>query len=184
MQNLAGHPKATAICAVELQQAGIPVELLDKPYGEPKSDIGGRLGDFTFRRAWYYWVVKGPMPLAQAEAMYADPVGARDVRVAGHCGCPAPAEWVHWRTSDGRRVYHDPTGKQREQLADIIKRHPEFEHDDDDDVLVDDASAHPGVSAYVESYHVDSAEGLALLARVIASLPPASDKVAAASRAE
>lgn len=79
MQNLAGHPKATAICAVELQQAGVPVELLATSYGEPRSDIGGRLGDFTFRRAWYYWVVRGPMPLAQAQTMYADPVGALDV---------------------------------------------------------------------------------------------------------
>jgi len=35
MQNLAGHPKATALCAVELQQAGIPIEVLDKPYGRP-----------------------------------------------------------------------------------------------------------------------------------------------------
>ena len=180
MQNLAGHPKATAICAVELQQAGVPVELLATPYGEPKSDIGGRLGDFTFRRAWYYWVVRGPMPLAQAEATHADPVGALDVRVAGHCGCPAPAKWVRWRTLDGRRVYHDPTGAQRAQLADIITRHPEFA--EDNDVLVDDASAYPGASAYVETYHVDSAEGLALLARTIASLPAAPDKIAEAAR--
>lgn len=182
MQNLAGHPKATAICAVELQQAGIPVELLATPYGEPKSDIGGRLGDFTFRRAWYYWVVRGPMPLAQAEAMYARPVGALDVRVAGHCGCPPPAEWAHWRTPDGRIVHHDPTGSQRAQLADIIARHPDF--GPCEDVFADDASRHPDASAYVESYHVDSAEGLALLARVIATLPPAPDKVAVASRAE
>lgn len=72
----------TALCAVELQQAGIPIEVLDKPYGEPKSDVGGRLGDFTFRRAWYYWVVYGPMPLAQAEIMFADPAG-RDISTGG-----------------------------------------------------------------------------------------------------
>ena len=77
-------------------------------------------------------------------------------------------------------VYHDPTGAQRAQLADIITRHPEFA--EDNDVLVDDASAYPGASAYVESYHVDSAEGLALLARTIASLPAAPDKIAEAAR--
>mgnify|MGYP000585429068 CR=1 FL=1 len=52
----------------------------------------------------------------------------------------------------------------------------------DEDVFADDASRHPDASAYVESYHIDSAEGLALL--VIATLPPAPDKVAAASRPE
>lgn len=45
---------------------------------------------FVFTRAWYYWVVSGPVPLIAAMEMYADEYGKRDVRVDGHCGCPSP----------------------------------------------------------------------------------------------
>lgn len=169
MQNLAGHPKATALCAVELQQAGIPIEVLDKPYGEPKSDVGGRLGDFTFRRAWYYWVVYGPMPLAQAEIMFADPAGRDDVRAAGHCGCPHPSTEVRWYQPDGKQVEPDPDGKQRAQWTDMVSRHPYLANDPSFVSVdaVDETTARP----YVASYHVDSQAGLALLARTIQALP-------------
>ena len=60
MQNLAGHPKATELVAIELQKAGIPIEMLDVPYGaygEPRATLGGSIGKFIFRRAWVYWTV-------------------------------------------------------------------------------------------------------------------------------
>lgn len=58
MQNLAGHPKATELIAIELQKAGIPIEMLDVPYGEPRATLGGSIGKFIFRRAWVYWTVR------------------------------------------------------------------------------------------------------------------------------
>lgn len=61
---------------------------------------------FRFQRAWYYWMVEGNVPLAVAEAMYAqEPYGKRDVRVAGHCGCPPPKEWAVHFTAEGKRVF-------------------------------------------------------------------------------
>jgi hypothetical protein len=69
MQNLAGHPNATALCAVELQAANIRIVALDEPYGEPRSLVAGQVGAFTFRRAWVYWIVNGTMSKAHAHAI-------------------------------------------------------------------------------------------------------------------
>lgn len=46
--------------------------------------------EFVFVRRWSYWSVTGYVPLDTAVKMYRDPIGKRDVRVAGHCGCPPP----------------------------------------------------------------------------------------------
>mgnify|MGYP003553891872 FL=1 len=182
MQNLAGHPKATAHCAVELQQAGVPIEVLDQPYGEPKSDVGGRLGDFTFRRLWYYWVVYGPMPLAQAETLYADPAGRDDVRAAGHCGCPHPSSEAVWYRPDGMQVAPDPSGKQRAQLADLVTRRPDLANDTY--VFADSVDDVPTARPYVASYHVDSMAGLSLLARTITTLPKCEPEIVRAIHRE
>lgn len=69
MQNLAGHPNATALCAVELQAANIRIVALDEPYGFPRSLVAGQVGAFTFRRAWAYWIVDGEMSEAHARAI-------------------------------------------------------------------------------------------------------------------
>jgi hypothetical protein len=122
MQNLAGHPESTRLAKSELEEAGIPVVALDAPYGEPRAWVGGAIGEFTFRRAWYYWIVNGPMPLAQAEEMYVHADGRHDVRVAGHCGCPPPSEWAD--EVDGQMVvdcYHVDTAAGLALIAATIK---------------------------------------------------------------
>ena len=79
----------------------------------PKSEVPyhiiGNLGDgkFIFKRAWYYWMVRGNVPLKIAKKLYEDPIGRRDVRVAGHCGCPPPKGWT--KTINGKKCvtsYH------------------------------------------------------------------------------
>ena len=52
--------------------------------------IIGILGNYTFKRAWYYWVVRGEVSKKIAKKLYKEPIGKRDVRVGGHCGCPPP----------------------------------------------------------------------------------------------
>lgn len=55
----------------------------------------GRLYNTVFTRAWYYWVVCGvDMPLADANELYEDPVGRKDIRVAGYAGNASPEKWV------------------------------------------------------------------------------------------
>lgn len=96
MINLAGNQECDRYIREELTRAGIDiVEVpLDRANGEVPYTLEGRLPGYRFRRFWYYWVVDGRTPLDLAEHLYAHPEGRATVRVAGHCGCPPPAEWV------------------------------------------------------------------------------------------
>lgn len=108
MRNLAGNPEADRYIDSELERCGIDVVKLATPRsGEIAGQLEGRLGPFKFDRRWYYWNVEGPVPLPVAEALYEHPVGRTDIRVAGHCGCPPPAQWT--TKHEGRDVvfrYH------------------------------------------------------------------------------
>lgn len=51
-------------------------------------------------------------PLNVAIEMYENPNGRKDIRVAGHCGCPHPSEWVFNHKVAGLEVvdnYHIDT---------------------------------------------------------------------------
>jgi hypothetical protein len=89
----------------ELRRCGVPVFYVPKSKQEVEASCEGRLGGYVFQRAWYYWVVHGPVPIEVAKELYADEVGKTDIRVAGHCGCPPPeAPWISWITPEGRKV--------------------------------------------------------------------------------
>lgn len=117
MKNLAGYKEADAVISEELRRCMIDQRRLtdDEKRGEVPATIGGTLGRFTFRRAWYYWTVRGDVPIAIAERLYADPIGATDIRVAGHCGCPPPSKWAtggvvtsyHIDSEAGLRIFAD-----------------------------------------------------------------------------
>lgn len=100
MRNLAGEKMADEFIRNELTRAGIEIVENDTMIpGEVPCKTTGRLvssegGVFTFKRNWYYWVVKGPVPYEKAIKLYKHPEGRRTVRVVGHCGCPHPDDWV------------------------------------------------------------------------------------------
>jgi hypothetical protein len=94
MKNLAGVATCDEVIRKELETAGIPV-IPGSSHGEVPYSIYGKLGRFTFKRAWYYWVVDGPTPIKVALAMYANPRGVKAVRVDGNCGCPPPDPYSH-----------------------------------------------------------------------------------------
>lgn len=96
MDNLARSkydPEADKKVKEELLIANIPVLELGVMDKEVKTKYIGILNGFVFQRAWYYWVVKGNMPLNFAEQLYEKYKGL-NIRVAGHCGNPAPEEWA------------------------------------------------------------------------------------------
>lgn len=96
MRNLAGETTAHADAYVEdeLTEACIPI-FPDDARGEVRTKIVGESGAYRFERAWYYWVVSGPVSVPLAKELYEDPRGRFDVRVDGHCGCPEPeAPWT------------------------------------------------------------------------------------------
>lgn len=77
----------------ELQIAGIPVVRVGLMNNEVKTYYIGILNGFVFIRAWRYWMVKGNIPLENAQYLY-DNYKDLDIRVAGHCGNPPPEEWA------------------------------------------------------------------------------------------
>ena len=162
MQNLAGHKEATELCTRELVRCGIEVVPESEPLGEPQAKVSGRLGKFRFERAWYYWCVEGSVPLPVAEELYSDPVGKEDIRVAGHCGCPPPAEWTKCLTEDGREVLDR---KQEAEYADFVTRHPDMQADMDKYVFADDPATVG--KPFVTSYHIDSELGLYIFVQAL-----------------
>lgn len=123
MKNLAHNENCDAVIIEELEKAGIKpfkTSQSDKPHYDVPYAVIGALGSeylddenqrmfdrigtrpeflkdmasFVFTRAWYYWCVSGYVPLPIAEEMYANPNGKSDIRVAGHCACPPPSEWM------------------------------------------------------------------------------------------
>ena len=109
MINLAGKADCDRYIREELVRCGIQpleVERIDHP--DVKTSLLGVLtiGDheFKFQRLWYYYAVSGMVPIQIAEMLYADPVGVKDIRCGGHCGCPHPKEYgAKWLHPDGRQ---------------------------------------------------------------------------------
>lgn len=173
MINLAGSDKSDAHIAVELCKAGAVIQMAEQ-YGEVRELLMGTVGAFTLRRAWYYWVASGPMPLDLARTMYNHPVGRTDVRVAGHCMCPPPDSWARHFTPSGALIVIDKDGKQEREFRQFVER----------GVLGDDGEGPvfareipSDARSYVETYHIDTQEGLNLFVEFarMASASPVSD---------
>jgi len=125
MINLAGNPECDNYIEQELKEAG--VEWQD--YGPttrrevPSSIIGCAYG-WLFTRAWYYWVAKAEdgvvLPFDLADELYEQ---NKDVRVAGHCGAPAPREWYRHPWHVGVSLYHVDTQEGLNLLVQYLTRH-------------------------------------------------------------
>ena len=161
MRNLAGHENPDSIIEEELFIAGVPAVRGERSPHEVAASVTGKLGGFVFTRAWYYWVVDGPVPYGVAQEIYEQqPYGRRDVRVAGHCGCPPPEDpWLTYRAKDGRLVIIQPSA-----LGQATKKEfPEVFADWDSKFIEVESKSERvalAVSVYVENYHIDSQGGL------------------------
>lgn len=129
--NKAGdHPDTDDILRAELKAAGIPTlqeesghspeymaDMLRRASGEVKTSVVGTLHGWEFRRAWYYWMCSGPgIEVEAAERLHA--THGKDVRVAGHCGCPSPREWFKGLACGH---YHVDSPEGLKALADTIQ---------------------------------------------------------------
>lgn len=130
--NKAGdHTDTDDILTAELKAAGILVlsetespisegikNILREQSGEVKTSVRGSLHGWTFERAWYYWIAKGPgIELSEAQALQAK--HSKVVRVAGHCGSPSPLEWFKGLAVGS---YHVDSPEGLKALADTIKK--------------------------------------------------------------
>jgi hypothetical protein len=129
--NRAGdHPDTDEILRAELHAAGLQTlqeaegkppeflaDLLRRNSGEVKTSVIGSFHGWEFKRAWYYWMVKGPgLDIKLASALHE--THGKEVRVAGHCGCPHPREWYNgFAVPD----YHVDTPEGLKALVDALK---------------------------------------------------------------
>ena len=179
MKNLAGDNDADVFVKEELYLAGIPMEY-EQSKGEVPYKTIGRLGKWTFRRAWYYWVatvedLKDGLPLDIAVKLHETPhptdnkrILGQSIRSGGHCGCPSPAEY------GAQPVYDENFDKTLTELG-YEKKHHEIIDADYWDISVGEISklCNEGkikVERYVDCYHIDDQIGLSEFAKVVKSL--------------
>lgn len=148
MINLAGREDCDNYITRELKLAGINIEKVEKGRTEVPYTLIGKLGKFTFTRAWYYWVVEGNVPYHVAREIHDHPIGESDVRVNGHCGCPDPKEWITW-VKDDKQVLPES------QEAECKK----YKFDTENYVFSNDPES-IGANGFITCYHIDSELGL------------------------
>jgi len=158
MKNLAGVKDCDVYIINELNEAGITILSVNQIKGEVPYTVIGILGNFTFRRAWYYWMVDGDVPLEIAKEIYVSSVGKKDIRVAGNCGCPPPEEWAF------------PKPEVLIKLG--ICKPPSNEHPFGDGPTCEELAkmCNNGIITaprFVDTYHIDSQNGLNLFVNTI-----------------
>jgi len=129
--NRAGnHPDNDEVLNAELKAAGIPTveekegplsplmkDLFREKNGEVVAYTVGTLYGWKFTRAWLYWCAEGP-GLDFDLATQLHETHGREVRVAGHCGCPSPLEWYKGMAVPN---YHIDSPEGLKALADAIR---------------------------------------------------------------
>ena len=179
MRNLAGDKKEADMWVErELRRARILAVPLDREPGEvPATHMGqicsidptkvGGSGILNLRRAWSYWSVEGRVSMQVAWALYNDPVGRDDVRVAGHCGRPAPhGIYVQWFDPGGRPI---ALQKDLDEMRGVKSLAHHVESFELEHAIAGDEDARARVGTpFVTCYHIDSEVGLRLFADVIA----------------
>lgn len=131
MKNLAGETKADLHILKELGEACIKVVEGEKSRGEVPHTLTGRLADWNFSRAWTYWMASAEegLPLEVATELHNREYAVKGerqpetygqvIRVAGHCGCPPPEEWLN---GNGRiDSYHIDSQEGLNALAGAIR---------------------------------------------------------------
>lgn len=174
MENLARAPDANEYqrrqversVLRELERCRIPA-IEETARGEVPSQHMGKLGDFTFRRAWYYWVVHGPVPLEVAKELHEDIVGRTDIRVDGHCGCPAPEyPWVKYYDEQGRQIYKLKEADEQAREEALLDKWSKEDWRAKCTFAEDPAAV--AVRSVVERYHIDSELGLRIFVDTLA----------------
>lgn len=169
MKNLAGNEQADSTILEELYLANIPSKKVDKNNGEVPYSYIGKIGNWTFKRAWYYWVVsvedgeKG-LPLNIALELHNKKNPTNDsilgdvIRCGGHAGCLSPDEY-------GAQPLYDE--EYENQLFALGYKKTYYESLDKEyfSITVGEVSklCNEGkltVKRYVDCYHIDTQVGL------------------------
>lgn len=111
-------------------------------YGEEKAEsylclvnfqVMQTCAEFAFARQWYYYTATGYVPMDVAIELYEHPIGRKDVRVQGHCGCPDPREYAPVQKGPlvaGKRCvdcYHIDSQEGLNLFVETLRKHKLFE---------------------------------------------------------
>jgi hypothetical protein len=176
MKNLAGNQKADETILEELYLANIPAIKVEINKGEVPYSFVGKIGKWTLKRAWYYWVasvedndtglsLKTALELHNKKHPTKDDILGNIIRCGGHAGCPSPDEY------GAQPIYNEELDNQLEaigykkQYSDILKK--EYIS-----ITVGEVSklCNEGkltVERYVDCYHIDEQIGLNEFAKAI-----------------
>jgi hypothetical protein len=187
MENLAGKTKADLYILKELSEAGIEVVEGKRTRSEVPYTLIGRLADWNFSRAWNYWMANAEdgkgLPLEVATELHERkyPISGENqpetygqvIRVAGHCGCPYPnGGWANHYDDLGKLLQHDPKGESKRFVEKTVSEGTFTQEQADKYHFVKTKRELETLTAksLIDSYHVDSQEGLNVLAGAIRTL--------------
>ena len=157
MRNLAGRKDCDRFIRKELNKASIPIVARDLSKREVPASIAGQLGPFSFERAWFYWAVRGPLPLHVARKLYQHP--ERDVIRASGCAGGIHPNQVAIRIHQNKEIA--PAEEQADWLAFCDSK---SYAKPDDYIFSDDPKLG---QRFVMSYHIDSQAGLRAFVRAV-----------------
>ena len=171
MINLAGNENADRFIQEELYLAGIPIVEVEKTNSEVPYTFIGVVGKWTFRRAWYYWIVSVQdgvpgLPVDGAVKMHETPYPVKSdiktlgkvIRCGGHCGAPSPLE------SGAYPLFNADFKKECEEMG---KNYALLTYGEISELYDAGQLKSP---RYVKSYHIDDQIGLNGFVKVIKSI--------------
>lgn len=169
MKNLAANRDADIVIREELYLAGIPAVIVPKSNSEVPYTVIGRLGNWVFTRAWYYWVAKvelltdgllldKALDLHNRKHPIIDCNLGKMIRSGGHYGSPSPDVY------GADPVYGAELDAQLESLG-YRKEYVECLKESYWGISVGDISkmcneGKLSVDRYVDCYHIDDQIGL------------------------
>lgn len=177
MINLEGKEDCDAYIIHELIDARIDaISLPISSHPEVKSLYEGQLLGWKFRRQWYYWSASCEDPFKYGlDLKYASPLHAligKEVRLAGHCGCPSPDDgfWMDKFDEKGNELISQAEMnkcKKDAERSDLMKQTYErllAQYRPVEDKL---AYAREKGKLVASSYHIDSQIGLDMFCVVL-----------------
>jgi len=159
MKNLAGNKEADITIKEELYLAGIETKNFES-IGEVPYNFIGKLDDWTFKRAWTYWIASvehtvDGLPLDIAGKMHEkinpikNDILGNSIRSGGHCGCPHPKEF------GAELVYSKELNEELNKLG-VEKKERTFEKIS----KLANENKLKNFKQYVNCYHIDDQIGL------------------------
>lgn len=151
----------------ELVDAGFRAVKVERMKCEVNTSVIGRIGPFRCTRAWNYWRVMGPMPLAIADLIH-DGKAYHGIRAGGHCSNPEPVTQSISLACSGKEAIS------KEEFVVLKPIENRFAHNGklviplDMRYVVD--SEDRSRSPFVTLYHIDTASGMKKFATVASAL--------------